>query len=235
MSADAAVLSRFPSLIRYLGHRTPDPAAAHHLDEVFRTVLVAHGYEAALVLDPLSAVMVLVITLIGFLIHLYASSYMEKDKGYYRFFCYLNLFVFAMLLLVMGDNFLLMFVGWEGVGVCSYLLIGFWFSDTANAVAGKKAFVTNRVGDFMFILGLFWLYWSLGDKATMNFTELQQVIAANPALVGGVGGLVVTGVCMLFFGGATGKSAQIPLYVWLPDAMAGPTPVSALILSLIHI
>jgi len=182
--------------------------------------------------DPLSAVMICVITGIGSLIHIYSIGYMtdEKDaKSVWRFFVYLNLFVFSMLLLVMGDSFPVMFVGWEGVGLCSYLLIGFWYENTEYAKAGKKAFVTNRVGDFSFILGLFWLFWSLGDSATMNFVELQKVVEANPALVGGAGGLTITGICLLFFGGATGKSAQLPLYVWLPDAMAGPTPVSALI------
>ena len=182
--------------------------------------------------DPLSAIMICVITGIGSLIHIYSIGYMtdEKDaKSVWRFFVYLNLFVFSMLLLVMGDSFPVMFVGWEGVGLCSYLLIGFWYENTEYAKAGKKAFITNRVGDFSFILGLFWLFWSLGDKATMDFVELEHVIRANPALVGGVGGLTVTGICLLMFGGATGKSAQLPLYVWLPDAMAGPTPVSALI------
>lgn len=232
--AASAVLS-FMTLASLMGGGHGDEHhAVEPLTYTLYTWMQVGGFKADIgfLADPLSAVMMCVITGIGSLIHLYSSAYMDDakdERSVWRFFSYLNLFVFAMLLLVMGDNFLLMFVGWEGVGVCSYLLIGFWFSDTANAVAGKKAFVTNRVGDFMFILGLFWLYWSLGDKATMNFAELQQVIAANPALVGGVGGLVVTGVCMLFFGGATGKSAQIPLYVWLPDAMAGPTPVSALI------
>jgi len=182
--------------------------------------------------DPLAAVMICVVTGVGFLIHVYAIGYMDEDKdadSCWRFFAYLNLFIFSMLLLVMGDNFLLMFVGWEGVGLCSYLLIGFWFENADFAAAGKKAFITNRVGDFSFVLGLFWLFWALGDQATLNFAELQGVLAANPALVGGVGGFAVTGICLLMFGGATGKSAQIPLFVWLPDAMAGPTPVSALI------
>jgi NADH-quinone oxidoreductase subunit L len=128
--------------------------------------------------------------------------------------------------LVLGDNFLLMFVGWEGVGLCSYLLIGFWFENVEFAKAGKKAFVTNRVGDFFFIVGLFWLFWSLGEHKTINFAELRTLLGAHPELVGGIGGATVTGVCLLLFGGATGKSAQIPLYVWLPDAMAGPTPVA---------
>ncbi len=188
--------------------------------------------------DPLSAIMICVITGIGSLIHIYSIGYMtdEKDaKSVWRFFVYLNLFVFSMLLLVMGDSFATMFVGWEGVGLCSYLLIGFWYENTEYAKAGKKAFVTNRVGDFSFILGLFWLFWSLSDAGKamglnpMNFAELEKIVAANPALLGGVGGLTVTGICLLMFGGATGKSAQLPLYVWLPDAMAGPTPVSALI------
>ncbi len=182
--------------------------------------------------DPLSATMMCIITGIGFLIHVYSIGYMddpEDSRSVWRYFSYLNLFVFAMLLLVMGDSFPLMFVGWEGVGLCSYLLIGYWFTNADYASAGKKAFITNRVGDFSFLIGLFWLFWTLGDQATMNFTELRDVVAANPNVVGGVGGVAVTAICLLFFGGATGKSAQIPLFVWLPDAMAGPTPVSALI------
>ncbi|MFZ5475556.1 MAG: NADH-quinone oxidoreductase subunit L [Myxococcota bacterium] len=181
--------------------------------------------------DPLAATMICIVTGIGFLIHVYSVGYMddEADKdSVWRFFVYLNLFIFAMLLLVMGDSFPLMFVGWEGVGLCSYLLIGFWYENVEYAKAGKKAFVVNRVGDFSFILGLFWLFWSLGEHATMNFAELRETLHANPGLLP-AGGLAVTAICLLFFGGATGKSAQIPLYVWLPDAMAGPTPVSALI------
>jgi len=182
--------------------------------------------------DGLAAVMINVVTGVGFLIHVYSIGYMDDEAdrtSVWRYFTYLNLFVFAMLLLVLGDNFLLMFVGWEGVGLCSYLLIGFWFENVEFAKAGKKAFVTNRIGDFFFIVGLFWLFWSLGEHKTIDFAELRTVLAAHPELVGGVGGATVTGVCLLLFGGATGKSAQIPLYVWLPDAMAGPTPVSALI------
>ena len=182
--------------------------------------------------DPLAAVMMCVITGVGFLIHVYSIGYMDDEadaNSVWRFFAYLNLFVFSMLMLVMGDNFLLMFVGWEGVGLCSYLLIGFWYTNSDFATAGRKAFVTNRVGDFSFLIGLFWLFWVLGDDATLNFAELQRVIVENPNILGGVGGLAATGIALLFFGGATGKSAQIPLFVWLPDAMAGPTPVSALI------
>ena len=139
--------------------------------------------------DPLSASFMCIITGVGFLIHVYSIGYMsdESDRhSVWRFFSYLNLFVFAMLLLVMGDNLLLMFVGWEGVGLCSYLLIGFWFENAEFASAGKKAFVTNRVGDFCFILGMFWLFWSLGEHATLNFAQLEEVIVAHPELVGGV-------------------------------------------------
>ncbi|MSP55718.1 MAG: NADH-quinone oxidoreductase subunit L [Myxococcales bacterium] len=210
-----------------------------HLDPVYPSqtlwtwmqtggVDVSIGFRA----DPLTAVMMCVITGIGSLIHLYSVGYMddEADKNsVWRFFSYLNLFIFAMLLLVMGDSFPLMFVGWEGVGLCSYLLIGFWYQNSDFASAGKKAFITNRIGDFSFLIGLFWLYWSLGSHATFNFVELAKVIELHPELVGGFGGCAVTGICLLFFGGATGKSAQLPLFVWLPDAMAGPTPVSALI------
>jgi len=181
--------------------------------------------------DPLSAGFMCIITGVGSLIHMYSIGYMsdESDRqSVWRFFSYLNLFVFAMLLLVMGDNLLLMFVGWEGVGLCSYLLIGFWYENAEFASAGKKAFVTNRVGDFCFILGAFWLFWMLGDHATLNFQQLEVVVHAYPMLVP-AGGVAITSVCLLFFGGVTGKSAQMPLYVWLPDAMAGPTPVSALI------
>ncbi len=187
--------------------------------------------DIGLRVDPLAAAMMCIITGIGFLIHVYSIGYMDDPadaKSTWRFFCYLNLFVFAMLLLVMGDSFPLMFVGWEGVGLCSYLLIGFWYENTDYAAAGKKAFVTNRIGDFSFVIGLFWLFWAVGPES-LNFHTLEETVTAHPELVGGVGGTAVTAICLLFFGGATGKSAQIPLYVWLPDAMAGPTPVSALI------
>ncbi len=188
--------------------------------------------DIAFLADPLAAVMMCVVTGVGSLIHLYSVGYMDDPAdadSTWRFFAYLNLFVFSMLLLVMGDNFLLMFVGWEGVGLCSYLLIGFWYTNTDFASAGKKAFVTNRVGDFSFLIGLFLLFWSLGGDATLTFTELEGLLVAQPDLVGGHGAGLVTAICLLLFGGATGKSAQIPLFVWLPDAMAGPTPVSALI------
>lgn len=184
----------------------------------------------AFLLDPLSAVMMLVVTGVGFLIHLYSIGYMRQDPSYARFFAYFNLFCFAMLLLVMADNLLLMFVGWEGVGLCSYLLIGFWYGHKPNAVAGMKAFIVNRIGDFGFLVGimiLFWATFKIGHP-TFSFAELNE----NAHLLSGqlVGSFsLVTVVCIALFFGACGKSAQIPLYVWLPDAMAGPTPVSALI------
>ena len=177
-------------------------------------------------LDPLSAVMILVVTGVGTLIHLYSIGYMHGEEGYYRFFSYMNLFAFAMLMLVLGSNALVMFVGWEGVGLCSYLLIGYYIDKQSAGDAAKKAFVVNRIGDFGFLCGLFVLYWTLGSKGvwTFNFVE----IAENAHLLES-GGLIVTVVTLCFFLGACGKSAQIPLFTWLPDAMEGPTPVSALI------
>jgi NADH-quinone oxidoreductase subunit L len=177
--------------------------------------------DAALQLDPLSMVMVLVITGVGALIHIFSVGYMRDDPGYPRYFAYLNLFVFFMLLLVLGANYPVMFVGWEGVGLCSYLLIGFWFSDKANADAGKKAFIVNRIGDFGFLVAMFLLFANVG---ALDFAGISDHIDRLPA-----GGALVTSICLFFFLGCAGKSAQIPLYVWLPDAMAGPTPVSALI------
>src|SRR5574337_181543 len=173
-----------------------------------------------LLVDPLSAVMMLVVTFVGFLIHVYSIGYMHGDHGYARFFAYLNLFMFSMLMLVLANNYLLMFLGWEGVGLCSYLLIGFWYEKKSAADAGKKAFVVNRVGDAGFILGLFFIWTTFGS---LKYTEVFA--AVDPKL--GVG--IYTTITLLLFVGATGKSAQLPLYVWLPDAMEGPTPVSALI------
>ncbi|HAT72801.1 MAG TPA: NADH-quinone oxidoreductase subunit L [Elusimicrobia bacterium] len=186
--------------------------------------------DAAFRFDPLSAVMALIVTGVSFLIHLYSTGYMKGDAGYNRYFAYLNLFVFFMLALVLADNPLMMFVGWEGVGLCSYLLIGFWYEDPEKASAGKKAFITNRVGDAGFLLGLMLLSALLAAKGvfSMDFATLEH----NAALLTSVtvlGMSAPTLICLLLFFGATGKSAQFPLYVWLPDAMAGPTPVSALI------
>jgi NADH-quinone oxidoreductase subunit L len=181
--------------------------------------------QAALRLDPLSSIMVLVVTGIGFLIHVYSIGYMAHDHDTPRFFTYLNLFITAMLILVLADNLLLLFVGWEGVGLCSYLLIGFWYDKVENAVAGKKAFLVNRIGDAGFLVGMFLLVKTTG---TLDVAELQNhVDVLRNATIGDWPVPLVA--CLLLFLGATGKSAQIPLYVWLPDAMAGPTPVSALI------
>jgi NADH-quinone oxidoreductase subunit L len=178
--------------------------------------------DAALMLDPLSILMALIITGVGSLIHIFSVGYMSHDPGYPRYMAYLNLFVFFMLILVLGASYPLMFVGWEGVGLCSYLLIGFWFSEKANADAGKKAFIVNRIGDFGFLVAMFLLFANLG---TLSFPE---VFALAPLQLE-YAGAVVTAITLFLFLGAAGKSAQIPLYVWLPDAMAGPTPVSALI------
>ncbi|MBI4523874.1 MAG: NADH-quinone oxidoreductase subunit L [Deltaproteobacteria bacterium] len=180
--------------------------------------------DVSLQVDGLTMVMLLVVTGISFLIHIYSLGYMGHDESMIRYFAYLNLFVFFMLVLVMADNLLLLFVGWEGVGLCSYLLIGFWYQDHTNTIAGNKAFIVNRIGDFGFILGIFFLFWELGSQGvwTLDFAELKH----NVHLLTPEKATLIT---LLLFIGATGKSAQIPLYVWLPDAMQGPTPVSALI------
>jgi NADH-quinone oxidoreductase subunit L len=178
--------------------------------------------DMAFQVDQLSAVMLLVVTGVGSLIHLFSVGYMKEDPGYARYFAYLNLFVVFMLVLVLGSSFPVMFIGWEGVGLCSYLLIGFWFNDKVNADAGKKAFIVNRIGDFGFLVAMFLIWNSLG---TLTFTGM---VAKAPGLLP-AGGATVTAITLFLFLGCTGKSAQIPLYTWLPDAMAGPTPVSALI------
>ena len=177
-------------------------------------------------LDPLSSVMILVVTGVGFLIHVYSIGYMGHEGGYYRFFGYMNLFVFFMLMLVLANNYLLMFVGWEGVGLCSYLLIGFYFHRKSAADAGKKAFVVNRIGDAGFIVGMLLMFSVFGS---VRFADVNAALAGGrfPAETAGLG--VLTAIALLLFLGATGKSAQFPLYTWLPDAMEGPTPVSALI------
>jgi len=184
-------------------------------------VVGGQAFEVAFWFDRLSAVMVLIVTGIGSLIHVYSTGYMKDDAGYARYFAYLNLFLFFMLLLVLGRSLLVCFVGWEGVGLASYLLIGFWFEDPEKARAGKKAFITNRVGDAGFLLGMFLIYHALG---TLELDRVQAAFAGGVPLT-----LSADLVGLLLFIGATGKSAQIPLHVWLPDAMAGPTPVSALI------
>src|SRR5436190_13789455 len=184
--------------------------------------------DLAFRMDGLSGVMCLVITFVGFLIHVFAAGYMADDPDYARFFAYLNLFCGAMLVLVLGDNLPVLFIGWEGVGLCSYLLIGFWYNSTANADAGKKAFITNRIGDFGFLIGMFLLFQYTG---TLSVPEINGAATPGGRLMHTLwlGQPVAFWAALFLFIGATGKSAQIPLYVWLPDAMAGPTPVSALI------
>ena len=196
--------------------------------------------DLAFRVDPLTAVMILVVTGVGSLIHIYSIGYMDDDhrddKGFQRFFCYLNLFTFSMLVLVLGDNLVLMFLGWEGVGLCSYLLIGFWYTDRFNAYCGSKAFIVNRVGDFGFLIGIFLLFKAfvdVGVPAGVAFSEIAlhfgRIAGLSIDTPWGTSWLLVDVIGLCFFVGAIGKSAQIPLYVWLPDAMAGPTPVSALI------
>jgi NADH-quinone oxidoreductase subunit L len=189
--------------------------------------IVAGSFRAGfdLQLDQLTVVMLLVVTGVGFLIHIYSTGYMAHEEGYYRFFSYLNLFMFFMLILVLAANYVLLFVGWEGVGLCSYLLIGLYFLKKSAADAGKKAFIVNRIGDFGFMLGMFLLFRSFGS---LDFqTVFAKAATWQPEAMGQFGTMTVA--CLLLFVGATGKSAQLPLYVWLPDAMEGPTPVSALI------
>jgi NADH-quinone oxidoreductase subunit L len=206
------------------------PAAASRggLHDVVTTWIAAGDLkvELAFRMDALSGLLCLIITFIGFLIHVYASGYMEHDPDYSRFFAYLNLFCGAMLVLVLGDSLPVMFIGWEGVGLCSYLLIGFWYSVSVNADAGRKAFITNRVGDLGFLLGMFLLYQYTGTLSIPGINASAAATLAHPLWLGQP---IAFWAALFLFVGATGKSAQIPLYVWLPDAMAGPTPVSALI------
>ena len=173
--------------------------------------------------DQLSSIFLLIITGVGFLIHVYSTAYMHNENSphFARYFAYLNLFVFSMLLLVMGSNFVIMFIGWEGVGLCSYLLIGYWFKNDSYNNAAKKAFIMNRIGDLGFLIAIFWMIMVFGS---VTFSDVFTKAATMP-----LGAAALTGITLLLFLGATGKSAQIPLYTWLPDAMAGPTPVSALI------
>jgi NADH-quinone oxidoreductase subunit L len=207
------------NFLRMMGAEPHDPTVIHYWTWM---ATGSFSVDAAVQLDQLSLVMMMVVTGVGFLIHLFSVGYMGEDPGYPRYFAYLNLFIFFMLTLVMGSSYLLMFVGWEGVGLCSYLLIGYWFGDREKADAGKKAFIVNRIGDFGFLIAMFLLFNTFG---TLDFTAIFA--EADHALV--YGGGLVTAITLFFLLGAAGKSAQIPLYVWLPDAMAGPTPVSALI------
>ena len=207
------------------GAMVTDPNAAFRFEAYHWIVAGNYSFDFAFLADQLSAVMLLVVTGVGFLVHLYSTSYMDDDPGIARYFAYLNLFVFSMLMLVLGKNLAMLFIGWEGVGACSYLLIGFWFKDMDKAEAGQKAFVVNRIGDIGFVVAIFLLLAYAGgsvdfDSLRAHFSDSARAIDHAPT---------ITLICLLLFVGACGKSAQIPLYVWLPDAMAGPTPVSALI------
>jgi NADH-quinone oxidoreductase subunit L len=228
-----AVMSLFELLKLDAHHRY------HEITSLFNWITAGNlNVEIGFLLDPLSAIMILVVSGVGFLIHVYSVGYMAHDKEYSRFFTYLNLFTGSMLLLVLANNFLLMFVGWEGVGLCSYLLIGFWYKKQSAANAGMKAFIVNRIGDFGFLLGVMLIFWTF---ASLNFREVfESAFGYFQSTHGGgndfvfndifnLGAGAFTLITVFLFIGATGKSAQIPLYVWLPDAMEGPTPVSALI------
>ena len=216
MSALIAVIMA----IEFLGN----PPQGHSFTQILWTWMQFSGYAQTISFsfDALSLVMTLVVTIVGFLIHLYSSEFMSDEEGYSRFFAYMNLFVGSMLTLVLADNLLLLYLGWEGVGLCSYLLIGFWYKDPSNGHAARKAFIVTRIGDTAMALGLFVLFTNLG---TFNIQELMQNASGQWA----VGSGTATLAAALLLGGALGKSAQLPLQVWLPDAMAGPTPVSALI------
>ena len=204
--------------------------ATFHAEHLLTIVTGHHAWisvsgfqvDYSLAVDHLTLVMLTVVTGVGFLIHVYSAGYMAHEEGYWRFFAYLNLFMFFMSVLVLSSNFLLLFVGWEGVGLASYLLIGFYFTKDSAANAGKKAFIVNRIGDFGFLLAMFLLIAHFGS---LSFSSVFMQISSHPELQGGF----LTAIALMLVLGATGKSAQIPLYIWLPDAMEGPTPVSALI------
>ena len=219
--ATAAMAGSFVSSVAvFAGLMARDPAERRFVVTLFEWVPAGDfSVDAGLLVDPLSVTMALFVTGVGALIHLYAIGYMHGDRDFSKFFVYLNLFAFSMLVLVLGDNLALTFLGWEGVGVCSYLLISFWFTEEANAAAGKKAFITNRVGDWGFMLAMFWAFGALGSVRYLDLFGHAGSLASSTATV----------IVILLFVGAAGKSAQLPLYIWLPDAMAGPTPVSALI------
>ncbi len=223
IACGAAGLSFIWSVILFFRLTALPPEARIYVEKLFDWIVAGRFYAPAeFHLDPLSAVMILVVSGVGFLIHVYSHGYMGHDQSYARYFSYLNLFMFSMFLLVLGSNLLVMFVGWEGVGLCSYLLIGFWFEKKSASDAGKKAFIVNRIGDFGFLLAIFLTFVTFG---TIN---IQEISIRAPELLA-MGGGLATAITLLFFMGAAGKSAQIPLYIWLPDAMEGPTPVSALI------
>jgi NADH-quinone oxidoreductase subunit L len=219
--ATGAILASFiASVFAFLQVQDQGVIATHYFDFInTSTIKISFDFRV----DALSSLFLLVITGVGTLIHLYSSAYMHEETAphYARYFAYLNLFIFSMLLLVLGDNYVIMFIGWEGVGLCSYLLIGYWFSNTTYNNAAKKAFIMNRIGDLGFLLAIFWMIVKLG---TVSYGEV--LTAESLAKLSTTD---ITAITLLLFVGAMGKSAQIPLYTWLPDAMAGPTPVSALI------
>ncbi len=205
-------------LFTWLGSDTPGIAI-----KTVSGAMVPFHADAGFLLDPLSAIWLLFVTGVGMLIHIYSIGYMGHEGGYYRFFGYLNLFMFSMLTLILGNNYAVLFVGWEGVGLCSYLLIGFYFHRHSASTAANKAFIVNRIGDAAFLMGMFTMAWYFGS---MGFTHVNEAARSGHFAIGDP---TITMICLLLFGGACGKSAQLPLYVWLPDAMEGPTPVSALI------
>lgn len=218
-STGMSALTALIAASEFIGGRQEGPVV-----QTLWTWMRFDGYtlSVSFMLDPLSLIMVLVITIVGFLIHLYSTEFMAGDEGYSRFFAFMNLFVFSMLVLVLADNLALLYLGWEGVGLCSYLLIGFWYADPANGYAARKAFIVTRVGDAAMALGLFLLFTNLG---TLDIRDLMQAARGNWP----IGDDTAVLAAALLLAGALGKSAQLPLHVWLPDAMAGPTPVSALI------
>ena len=207
--------------LQFIGNSiaVPDPNVEYFTFMSVGTLNIPFAFH----IDQLTSIFLLIITGVGFLIHVYSTSYMhdEKPEHFARYFAYLNLFVFSMLLLVMGANYVIMFIGWEGVGLCSYLLIGFWFKNPEYNKAANKAFVMNRIGDLAFLIAIFWM---ISKTDSVSFS-----VILSPATVDSLTSTDITAITILLFIGATGKSAQIPLYTWLPDAMAGPTPVSALI------
>jgi NADH-quinone oxidoreductase subunit L len=220
----ALFFTLFPALLVVWLWSTMLSSGQQTLEVVSGNWIAITGFHVdfALAVDHLTLIMLAIVTGVGFLIHLYSAGYMAHEEGYWRFFAYLNLFMFFMSVLVLAENFLLLFVGWEGVGLASYLLIGFYFKKDSAANAGKKAFIVNRIGDFGFLLAMFLL---IAEFGSLSFSHVFSTLAANPYLHGGL----LTAICLLLVLGACGKSAQIPLYIWLPDAMEGPTPVSALI------
>ncbi|MCI0486014.1 MAG: NADH-quinone oxidoreductase subunit L [Blastocatellia bacterium] len=239
IACSTVAVSTVLSFYMFFGRLLPLPDDARQIHELLFTWINVGSFraDAALLLDPLSGLYILFVTFVGFWIHVFATGYMRGEEGYWRFFAYLNLFMFSMLVLVLADNFLLMFVGWEGVGLCSYLLIGYYFTKDFANDAAKKAFIVNRIGDFGFALGLMLLFWKSGSIFYFNdprgipsaFEWAMKPGGADPATFSAIFAGGLTTIALLLFVGAIGKSAQIPLFVWLPDAMAGPTPVSALI------